>query len=264
MSDLDISFNLLDGVPDDMGIVVSRLSKARGELGALPPMTEEEIDEVNSTIECVQAAVADAMEAIELTPMEIFARDRPDEYAMYLSVMAEMQTDGEEEPDAAFREFRIIDEESAEWVLRLMANAEAEVNRIDENYAKKRRRAANQVRALEYRFESELARWGAQYLEVANRGKKNPVRSITTFQGTLKYHNTPPSFRIGDRDAALAHAKSAGLSDCWKSVETVVGGEYNRYARIRYDDAGEIVPGIIRTPAHESFNIDFGNIKGQR
>lgn len=119
--------------------------------------------------------------------------------------------------------FCVHDRDSAEWVLRKLWDAEAEVAAIRarrkvllDNLEAMEAEHQRRVEWLRWRFGPELEEWATDELE----GKK--VRSIKTPFGTLSFRRKPPRVVVTDEARAIASLEEAGYTDAVKVQRSVL------------------------------------------
>ena len=152
--------------------------------------------------------------------------------------------------------FVIDTEERANWYLRKVANLEAEKARIKSQAAAMIAQVEADAARLEYRFASQLEAFARQELE--KRGGRR--KSLTLFQGTLSFRSQGPRLSVGDVSSDAALTCAAG----WQATRpTIDRAAYLAAAERIFADTGELLPGIERSEAKESFSVSFGKSKGE-
>lgn len=157
-------------------------------------------------------------------------------------------------PDA--QEFHINSVSSANWLLRQLANNQAEIERV-------KAQAADIVKSLEADnarlqglYGSELELWARQELEAqGGRGK-----TLKLLQGSCAFRTVPQSLRVVDDNAAMECVKGEPVEqDVTRRV--LMRDAYLRWAKEERDETGEILPGVEIVEERESFSIRFGKEK---
>ena len=100
---------------------------------------------------------------------------------------------------------------------------------------------------LRDRFEAEAREWARA--ELAKRGNRR--RSLALLQGTFAFRTVPATLRVDDTAAALNTAVSVGAV----RVDTAA---YRAAALEARDATGELLPGVVIVPEHETFAVRFG------
>jgi len=145
--------------------------------------------------------------------------------------------------------FHIDTETAACWLLRKLANIDAEQKRVSMQAETIIAQLQADADGLRYKYEGELKEYVRRTLSAGG----NRRRSITLLQGTCAFRTIPAGFRIYDNAAALDHAM-AHVPD---AVDTICVLSPVAYRRV-VEETGEILPGIETTPERESFSIRFG------
>lgn len=145
--------------------------------------------------------------------------------------------------------FCICDERSAGWYLDRLAALEEKESRLAAQFEAMRRDIQADRERLKGRFDEELAAWAREHLP---RGKK----SLKLLQGTVAFRSVPPSLRIGDPEAALAHARAHHPALIVVS-ERVDARAYSDMAKETLEATGELLPGVERSEGRESMSVRF-------
>ena len=148
-------------------------------------------------------------------------------------------------------EFHITDEASANWLLRKLANLEAERARVKAQAARIVAQLDADEKHLRDLYEAEAREWARQ--ELGKRAGRR--RSLPLLQGTLAFRTVPPSLRVEDVAAALSTAAELG------AVRVDVAA-YRDAAITALQERGEILPGCVRDGEREHFAIRFGKDSG--
>ena len=151
------------------------------------------------------------------------------------------------------QEFHITDEASANWLLRKLANLEAEKQRVKAQAVEILASLDADAARLRFLYESELEHFTRERLTEGG-GRTKTLRLL---QGTVAFRTVPASLRVVDTDAALPHAHALG---CTRTE--VDAGAYRQAAQKTLADSGELLPGVEIVPERESFSIRFGRDKG--
>lgn len=155
-------------------------------------------------------------------------------------------------------EFRIDSEEKANWLLRKIANLEAEESRVKAQADSILRSLKSDREGLMNRFGAELEQWAKAQME-AKGGK---TKTIKLLQGNLSFRTVPARLVLADEAAATGHAKAmqgkcAMLNTCFDYEPRFVTANYWEAAQEYLESTGELLPGIERREAKESFSIKF-------
>jgi len=165
-------------------------------------------------------------------------------------------------------EFHIDTEEKANWLLRKIATIDAEKARVKAQADTIVKQLEGDRERLMGRFGAELEEWTRGELE--RRGGKR--KSIVLLQGTCAFRAVPPRLVVSSEEEALAFAKAEpGLAqfvvqkDVWAPSVSALFGDptdngktvYLNTAHVHLERTGELLPGIERTEARESFSIKF-------
>lgn len=156
-------------------------------------------------------------------------------------------------PDATDDGFHITDAASANWLLRKLANLEAERKRIQAQSADILRSLTAQENRLRFLYEDELARWTQGQLEKEG-GRTKTLRLL---QGTCAFRTTPHSLRVLSSRDAMEYARAQGW-DMVKTQETLDAQAYRQQAEAALHETGELLPGLEVVPERETFAIRFG------
>jgi phage host-nuclease inhibitor protein Gam len=149
-------------------------------------------------------------------------------------------------------QFTIESDRAAEWLLRKLANIEAEKARVQAQAAAIMSQLESDAESLRFLYAVQLEAYCRSKLEAAGGRRK----SITFLQGTCAFRTVPPGLRITDFDAALSYAASV-LPGLIQTVTTLDRAAYRDMAVQRLNETGELLPGVEATPERESFTIRF-------
>ena len=151
-------------------------------------------------------------------------------------------------------EFHITDDASANWLLRKLANLEAEKARIQAQAAEMVRQLDADAERLKHLYEGELLDYCRRTL-AANGNRR---RSCTFLQGSVSFRSVGPSVKVSDPAEALVYAQESGLHVV-KTVVTLDMGAFREQAEAYMQEMGELLPGLETTPEHETHRLTFGN-----
>jgi phage host-nuclease inhibitor protein Gam len=150
--------------------------------------------------------------------------------------------------NSALPAFCIDSEERAEWLLRKLSTIQAEKARITEQAKKRTAELDADYTRLLGRFSSDLEAWARQEAERRRR------RSVTLLHGTLAFRTVPASLRVGDPSDALTTAKAV-IPTAVQTIEQIDRKAFLEFAKQHFATTGELLPGIERTEARETFGI---------
>jgi hypothetical protein len=149
----------------------------------------------------------------------------------------------------AYTTFHINSDEAANWLLRKLANIEAEKARVKSQAETMLRQLDGDAEGLRFLYESELQEFVRQKLAASGARRK----SVAFLQGTCAFRTAPASVKITDPKAALDYAREhLSLFVHTQTVETLDTAAYRIYA----DDRD--LPGTERVPERETFSLRFG------
>lgn len=153
--------------------------------------------------------------------------------------------------------FQIDSREKAEWLLRKLANLDAEKARVKAQCEEiVRGLDADAARLLAF-HEADLREWARAELERRGGHKK----TLPLLQGTVSFRTVPASLRVTGSREAIEHAKGQGW-DVVRAVESLDAEAYRREAAAALAESGEVLPGVEIVPERESFSVRFGKEKG--
>jgi hypothetical protein len=150
-------------------------------------------------------------------------------------------------------EFHITDDTGANWLLRRLANIEAEKQRITAQAAEMVKQLDADAARLKGLYEGELLEYCRR--KMAQGGNRR--RSVAFLQGSVCFRTVAPSIKVADVAAALAHAQTTA-PDLVRSVVTLDAAGYRDRAAKHLQATGELLPGCDTTPAHETHRLTFG------
>lgn len=154
------------------------------------------------------------------------------------------------------QEFHIDSDKAAEWLLRELANIEAEKNRISAQANAMIADLESSRKRLMQLYEQELTNYVQKRLETAG-GKSKTVKFL---QGTCQFRTVPGGLRLTNPDAAFKQAIDTGFENLFESKITLNSAAYREYAQARFEEDGEIVPGMEIKPDEERFYIAFPKV----
>ncbi len=175
--------------------------------------------------------------------------------------MEELAEDPLNEPSASHEEHFCIDnEERANWLLRKLANLDAEKARVKAQAADILQSLTAEENRLRARFETELIEWAQR--EITRRGGKG--KSLKLLQGTCAFRTVPAGVRVVSPAEAIDYARAQGW-DMIRTVESLDADAYKREALTALLTTGEALPGVEGVPERESFSVKFlpGRATGQ-
>jgi len=158
---------------------------------------------------------------------------------------------GSDAPQAT--EFHVVDEKTANWVLRKLANLEAERVRIEEQSKKMISSVRTDYDEIIRRYGDELEAWARQ--ELLDHG--NRKKTVHTFHATLAFRTVAAHLKLAEPDEALKYVREHAREHL-QVIEKLNATTYREEAARRMQQHGEILPGIERVPEQESFAIRFG------
>jgi phage host-nuclease inhibitor protein Gam len=160
-----------------------------------------------------------------------------------VNTITEQQPEQQERP-----EFHIDSEERACWLLRKLANLDAERTRVRAQAAAIVAQLDSEEKSLRDRFEAETCAWARAELERRHKGRR---KSLVLLQGTFAFRTVPATLRVDDLAAALNTAVTVGAV----KVDTAA---YRAAALNAQRTTGELLPGVVIAPEHETFAVRFG------
>jgi phage host-nuclease inhibitor protein Gam len=151
------------------------------------------------------------------------------------------------------QEFHIDSDTAAEWLLRKLANIDAEQKRVQAQAAAIVAQLEGDAQRLKHLYEGELLNYCRRTLAA----KGNRRRSVTFLQGTVAFRTVAPSVKVCDLAAALAHAQAAVPALVRTQIALDAAG-YRDQAAKHFRETGELLPGCDSTPEHETHRLTFG------
>ncbi len=142
--------------------------------------------------------------------------------------------------------FSVVDEGSANWVIRRIVEARAYAERVAAWAQIESRRARREEAFFLLRFGGQLEAWAQE--QIAQRGGRQ--KSLNLPSGRIGFRTAPPKLVIYDESALLAWARQ----HCPQAVEAV---ERVRKVALNehFTDTGEIPPGAKFDPQHQTIFI---------
>jgi phage host-nuclease inhibitor protein Gam len=157
--------------------------------------------------------------------------------------------------EPADERFVLDSEEKVNWLLRKLANLEAEKQRVTVQFQTMMAALESDERSLRFRFENDLRAFAALKLTEGGNRKK----TVHLLQGSLSFRTMPQAIRVKDLTSAIAFARVTNLP-CLETVteEKFNANIYRQRAQEVLEERGEILPGIEVLPERENFVIKFG------
>lgn len=160
----------------------------------------------------------------------------------------------------ATKPFEITDRKSAEWALRKIASKQAEIELVRAQAAEMLAGLQRDLDSFTGRYQPQLEAWAREALE-ATGGKS---RTVKTLCGSLSFRTVPARLVVGGIEDALQTAKLVAPDAVVEvpATETLDKKRFLEYASARFEETGELLPGIERTEERQSFSIKFASGKG--
>jgi len=157
----------------------------------------------------------------------------------------------------AKKPFAVHDEDTADWVCKVIGEKAAELLLVKAQYESILTRIRAEIAEQESYLMPHLQQWASQSLE----GQKR--KSLILPHGTVQFRSVKAGLKVIDKDAAIAWAQSFYMDSAVNTVTTTTldVNEYKRIAMQRLNGLGELLPGILTTDAHEEFSVRFGKEK---
>jgi hypothetical protein len=150
-------------------------------------------------------------------------------------------------------QFHINSDSAAEWLLRKLANIEGEKARVQFQSAQICKDLDTEAQHLRQLYEGELLDYCRRKLSQAG----NRRRSVAFLQGSVAFRSVAASVRVSDQSAAVTYAQAAAPA-LVRSVVTLDAAGYRDQAVKHLQETGELLPGVERTPEHETHRLTFG------
>lgn len=149
------------------------------------------------------------------------------------------------------QEFHITDEASALWLLRKLANIEAEQRRVKRQAEALLNSLQSEAESLKHLYMGELEQWTRE--ELSKRGNRR--KSLHTLQGTLRFRHVEASLSLEDPTEALHHALSQEWEECRVSKWELNREAYLKQAEKHLQENDELLAGVRYTPEREAFSL---------
>jgi hypothetical protein len=155
--------------------------------------------------------------------------------------------------------FTITDRKSAEWALRKIASKQAEIDLVRAQAADMLRSLQSDLDSFNGRYAAQLEAWAREALE-ATGGKS---RTVKTLCGNLSFRTVPARLVVGGMEDALQTARLVAPDAVVEvpATETLDKKRFLEYASARFEETGELLPGIEHTEERQSFSIKFASEK---
>jgi hypothetical protein len=150
-------------------------------------------------------------------------------------------------------EFHIDNDGAANWLLKKLANLEAEKKRVQAQAATILKQLESDAASLRYLYEAELQEYVHRKLATSGNRRK----SVHFLQGTCAFRTVPENLRIADTLAALDYAMRC-QPEAVQTHTVLDTARYQERARDVLQKTGELLPGVEVTPEHETFRLIFG------
>lgn len=144
----------------------------------------------------------------------------------------------------------------ANWLVRKLANIDAEKKRVQTQAAAIVAQLEAEDRQLRFLFGEQLECFTRQ--ELARRGGRR--KSLVLLQGTCAFRSVPGGFRISDPAAALAYVQQE-TGECTTLIDlkpVLKTEEFRALAEKEYRETGNLLPGTEDKPDAEQFSVKFG------
>lgn len=159
--------------------------------------------------------------------------------------------------------FHIADDDCADWAVRKIAEARAELTRMQAMAADQIARIEQKVAAAQKRYENETAFLTDKLSEYFNTVPHKATKTQETYRllsGTLKRKLGGVSMKQDD-EKLLAYLKASGNSDMVQTKESPRWGEFKKRleivgAAVIDRETGEIVEGVEIVTKPDTFTIE--------
>ena len=156
-------------------------------------------------------------------------------------------------------EFLIDSPERANWLLRKLANLDAERERVAAQASALARQIESDRNSLLHRFGSQLENFTRAELEKSG-GKR---KSLVLLQGTVGFRTVPARIVIESAPDAIQTARLVLPGTITtETTERFDSKTFREHATKHFEETGELLPGIGRTEERQSFDIKFPASKG--
>lgn len=156
--------------------------------------------------------------------------------------------------------FEVTDEESAEWVLSKIADAEAEVLKLQAMLNSVAERLQSRMKDQQKRIEWLNARYGADIAEVAKANLPKEKKTWKGVNGQVAFRTTNPRLDIPkeNTEKALGWLKDNGITQAIKVTESILKSEIpdDKTALLMEDAELRTIAGFELIPAGESVKIE--------
>jgi len=156
--------------------------------------------------------------------------------------------------------FEVTDEESAEWVLSKIADAEAEVLKLQAMLSSVAERLQSRMKDQQKRIEWLNARYGADIAEVAKANLPKGKKTWKGVNGQVAFRTTNPRLDIPkeNTEKALGWLKDNGITQAIKVTESILKSEIpdDKTALLMEDAELRQIAGFELIPAGESVKIE--------
>jgi hypothetical protein len=154
--------------------------------------------------------------------------------------------------------FKIDSKETAEWLLKKLSAIEAERALIKFQTQKREAELKSDHDRLMFRHGADLRAWAREEANCRRR------QSVTLMYGTLAFRAQSSQLVIGSEADALTTARAVLPSAITtETVEHFDKDAYLAYAAVQLEQTGELVTGVTKTEAGESFSLTFKRAKGE-
>lgn len=168
-----------------------------------------------------------------------------------------------EQPEGP-REWRIADDECADWAVAKIAEERAELTRIRALADEQISRIMAKVEAAEKRYENGTAYLTsklAEYFSTVPHKKTKTTESYRLLSGTLKMKKGGASMKQND-EKLLEYLRTSGNEDMIQTTEKPKWGEYKKRLKIIGGQivdniTGEIVEGVEVIEKPNTFTVDI-------
>lgn len=142
--------------------------------------------------------------------------------------------------------FSVKDEDSADWVLKKILEADNEIQRIEARYQELIRTANSKKQRLIEWFEPQLKEYAKQHVS-------DKVKSLKLFYGTLSFRTVPERIHVDAKDEELVESVKRYFPECIKVKEEVSLKELDDDKRRALLE--KHVSGVTVLPEEERFYI---------
>lgn len=161
------------------------------------------------------------------------------------------------EPAESKPEFHILTDSAADWYLKQMACYDAEIALLRTQAEAAIKRVQSDKEGLVNLYGAELEAYIGQKIVLDKRGRK----SVILPHGTCQFRTVPASLKLADSTAAMEYAcRELAEEAVWQPARLSTIG-YIEQAEKALKETGELLPGVERVEARESFSIRFGKDK---